>query len=464
MKKFVLILFTFCALVLSCTKIIESDQIYLSYSSYTFNSGCDSLIIGVNSNTDWYVECSADWVNFSEIDDNSVKVSVTENITKEKRTAVLEFVAGTQIKKMDISQLFNSFSGHFADFDESLCLSRNGKYGAFLKAEYYDDGTDKVMIVIKDCETGKDIRAIDGKRTYTGINAISNDGRIIVVRNTSGVDVYKDDAIVDFSVPECNSYVIHSISYDNRIMVGYAYSNSPKRYYPVKWTDGKPEILPLPDYDILGNELVNGGMARGCSDDGSVIYGSEWNTTGLIYWKNGELFYPSDENKEIKVIRKEVNGVLTDVEVTCYYAQTAESCNISANGRYIASTMRDYIDLGQNEVSQEVYYPVIVDTETCKGHVIRITGLTDFAGMTADNDGLCYAGTPRYGVKEGYVFDFRTMTALTLQEWMSSRYGIIIGTNRLVSSVSDNGKMIFGSRVEETLTGTQYPVWCYIAE
>ena len=133
-------------------------------------------------------------------------------------------------------------------------------------------------------------------------------------------------------------------SSDGRYWAGYVGDDSAV-YHPVLWTDGVPEILPMPEKNFRGYDFFNGIMARGISADGSIIYGSTWENDdfGMVYWKKegGEWKSPMPARTCTGYIRRywrteSSNGIIL--------VPTADSaCRMtcaSPNGRWLASTYR----------------------------------------------------------------------------------------------------------------------------
>ncbi len=115
-------------------------------------------------------------------------------------------------------------------------------------------------------------------------------------------------------------------------------------YRPLKWTDGgTPEVLPVPELNFRNEPYVSGVMARGCSADGSVIYGSTWDNLdyGMLYWKDGKVDWVGSDVREVRTVQIE-NGIgeMIDYNIVNGMICTAELTNISPNGRWIAGTYR----------------------------------------------------------------------------------------------------------------------------
>lgn len=76
--------------------------------------------------------------------------------------------------------------------------------------------------------------------------------------------------------------------------------------------------------------------------------------------------------------------------------------------------------------------------------------MSDAMGITADDNGLVFGGTPAMigggGGMEGYVFNASDDTYMSLPEWFMQNYGIVIDKDRLVYKVSSDMKTFFGMK------------------
>lgn len=209
----------------------------------------------------------------------------------------------------------------------------------------------------------------------------------------------------------------------------------------------EPELLQIPEENMNGTQLRNGAMARGCSEDGSVVYGSEWDTQGVVYWKNGEMKYIAKETAIARttLVSNMFTGELDEVEDYAYLKKNAERYCISPNGRYIACTFYDfYTDESGSEPSSDINYPALVDTETGEAILFDKAGFMKSMGTTASNDGTLFGNTTDSGDPQGYVFTKGTSSGVPVGEWMMSEYGIITDNNRYVMNISADNNTVSG--------------------
>ena len=136
-------------------------------------------------------------------------------------------------------------------------------------------------------------------------------------------------------------------------------------------------------------------MARGCSADGSVIYGSTWDNLdyGMLYWKDGKVDWVGSDVREVRTVQIE-NGIgeMIDYNIVNGMICTAELTNISPNGRWIAGTYRteDYPS-PRNYV--QARYPAFFNTETGTTTIVKDFGEGSAAHVTDDGLGIILVGT-----------------------------------------------------------------------
>lgn len=449
---------------LACTKTIEQDQIYLSHSSFTFKAIGESLEIGVDANVEWDIVNDLDWITVGEKTDTSIVITAEANEVDQSRDGVIRFVAGNAQKLLSVSQLNKSFSGKFEDISTlaRVNFSKNGRYYGGFRIEYLSDGNTSVYYpTIVDCYTGE-VKKYESGQGYNEIRALSDDGKIFVITlDSGGTIVYNNGSKTTLEMSGYTWINVEAMSTDGSVMVGYAQNSETRSYVPVRWTNMQPEILEVPEVNAFGDQLWNGVMARGCSEDGSVVYGSEWDAEGLIYWRDGKMYYPGkDYSEKKKVILESWWGI---EEVYCIITKTAEPYSISPNGKYIAASYNDYKPNG-DQPATILNYAVVIDTETNEAHFIKSDEVQQLTGLSVDNDGICYGGSPAAGVSEGYVMDYKTSSVTPISDWMLNRYGVVVDMDRLILGVSSDNNIMYGWKPTLTLLGVQYNSWYYIVD
>ena len=473
MKKYLFLLLGLF-LAAACTDERDFDQIYPARSSYAFDAAGGSVTIEVTSNTAWSADKDADWLTLTASEDRTqLTATATANTTDAVRTALVTLSGGNaETRQITFSQQNAGFTGRFADLydlSDKPVFSRNGKFcGGLINEGYLEDGNTAIKApVIINALTGER-RQLEGSTEYYNLRAVSDDGQVIAINigSAGGTLLIRGEEHITPEVEGHRNARVEAVSSDGSVWVGYAQNTDTRAYAPIKWVNGTPEVLSVPELNMRGTALRNGAMARGCSADGSVVYGSEWDSQGLIYWKNGQLYYPAQESSEIKtiLISSMLTGGLMEGEVACYIRMTAEPYCISPNGRYIGSCFYDYKSNGDDAPATQIVYPALVDTETGESHIMKFESVTAFAkGMTADNDGYCYGNSTDSGDALGWVYDYRGPSMTPMNEWVRNHYGVLIDQNRYIINVSEDGNIISGYCVEKSKkAGTVYMGWYYI--
>lgn len=438
----------------ACQKENSSYKYFRTdYSSYMFKSdGSDTCNILIESNVDWSIVQMPEWVSLCNEESDNISLVAQVNDSNEMREGNIVFSSEAGEYTVVLSQFFNNFNGRFYDLTEfsAPIMSRNGMYIVGMKGRMDENGAGVYTPVIINTRTGE---REEWEPTYdlNGARYISNDGRTVVLyENYSGYhELYIDKEKVDVRLPEgYYNFRIYSASEDGVIWVGYCQDRSDGKYYPVRWTNGEPELLDMPEANLFGQDVShNGTMARGCNADGSVIYGTEWDSRGLVYWKDGIMNFiggdpaynilghdnPDDPN-----------------EITSYTGIVADASTVrmSPNGRYISTAWYSYFD---------GYMVTMIDIET--GNVEIIESLGDSGGETVDNDGNFFAGVPYKSAVVGYRIGLGE-DPVPVTDWLESVYGLKFVDGYMVKSISEDGRTIFGARAMNTVYGVMYSFWC----
>ena len=199
--------------------------------------------------------------------------------------------------------------------------------------------------------------------------------------------------------------------------------------------------MPAKDFD--GNDYSVGIMARGCSTDGNVIYGTTWDNSrgGMVYWKNGEVKYVGEDVRSIDT--KTIDGVT--YSIGSGFICQAEKYKISPSGRYICGT---YNKNTINEVGSVVTesHPAVFDTETETSIIIdELSGQCDHV----TDDGITFVTQNRSCT----VYDINSRTVIgDMPSYVKEKYGLHVD-NMIVNYVSPDGKVIMGTGIEDLVTG-----------
>lgn len=444
---YIFVLFSLVSLF-SCTKEEPqvTDYINLSRLSYTFSNESDSVFVSVKAGGEWNVSTDCDWITIGEKQGDSVCVKVNPNETDEYKTGEIVFTSASAEAKFAVEQLPKSFNGQFYQFplNARAAISPNGKYVAYVYWEidmqanvYHYYG------VIMNVETGKEewhseFEPYDeyGIYYYLTARAVSDDGKTVIWSDDMNTidDVFVNGEKVQMRVPEgYKSPMYNAVSSDGSIVIGNVMRTDKYGYVPVKWTNGEMETLEVPTVSATGDELVNGVIARGCSADGSVIYGSEWDHQGVIYWKNGRMFYPGLDYTEGEYYKR-------IYMFASYFA-------MSPNGKYLGAQYTDAYD-------RTVNCPVLINTETGEANIMK--DCFDSTILTVNDEGIAFGGTPNIGTSFSYVYDFESFATYEYKQWMKDNYGINMKDSHLINYCVDN-RIFFGYEFVATGLGNLCP-------
>lgn len=463
MKKIILLFSLMIILLSSCEKeVLYNDYVKLSVTSFTFDPQSSQSVevdVVTNNSAEWSVVLEeGDWVNYS-VEPGKIIITAENNEGAESRTAVLSVISGKAKSKINLNQLPFGFTGRLVDFPMASVggVSRNGLYAGYVNQEY-DINTDKFNYTCKvyNTETGEiteyevpTITSWDGSMTnnkFSGISCISDDGKTIMFSHSGQArTLIKKDGVDydDLSLPE--GFINPNPEYfssDASVIVGSCRMVSESMPVPVVWRNGTPEILEIPEFVANGDPMsINGVYARGCSDDGSVVYGSEWKLFGLIYWKNGEMFDIGAKYAED----------LGDRKVALIQTHSSTT-NISPNGKFIAA----YFNANGSGALGAEYYPVVVDTETGEATIYR--EYHGYMGVHAMNDGTIFVAK-QMATNGASVIDYKTGELKSVTDWAKERYGLMLSDNRFIDYISADEQVLYGTKLISGGTSVLTPGW-----
>lgn len=438
----------------SCKQETVEDYIILSRLSYTFSNAEDSIVIGVKSNKEWKAESDSDHFTVSKRGTDSAVIKAIPSSEGAAVSGNIQFMAGDMVSVFKVDQLPASFDGRFVDYDLTSygAISPLGKYAAYV---YYEMGADGNYIFHAskiNVETGEE-ETIEipesGGESYDGVLGISDDGETLIFVNFASVNskVYRNGELVELKLPDgYTSPSPQAMSSDGSVIVGFCMDPN-YMYRPMRWSyfGTEYEELEFPTENVGQGDIYPGTMARGCSADGSVVYGSEWLYMGLVYWKDGKLHNLGVEYGEV------------DKDSDAYKKPSArlvmfsDNFKMSPNGRYIAASYKDDLD---PENKKE--YPALIDTET--GDVKMLPELNGVVGLAVSDDGVVFGGTPSFNITQGVVIDFDSKTSIPLSEWFADKYGLTIEDDRFVYYTPAEG-VFYGRKYFYNGMSAFFPMW-----
>ncbi len=453
MKK--TIIYAFAGLLalsgVSCSMEETTPFLRLSMSQFSFDAdGSDTCKVVVDCNGSYTIENDTDWIFIEDDSEGNVRLTVSQNDETSFKNAKIAFVSGNERAEFSVEQMPFIFDGKF-EYVYNVTdptLSRNGRWfaGCMLM-----DGSENLVPFRLDLETGEMTTWPEyarGEYDFTSVWGITDDGNTMILANSMGAYsvIFQDGEILpDLEFPDDDEYIARyqSISADGSVVVGYLNAQNDNKYplghhyIPCRWVNGEIEILEAPDFSLTGGEIANGVMARGCSADGSVIFGSEWDYFGAVVWKDGVMNYIGGDPEYNEIVYGG-NG-----EATAWSGIITHSDRnrISPDGRYIAFLFRD-TDL--------TYYAAMTDLQTGRTEIVDIYGQT---GGMVTNDGDFI-----YGNINGMHLDMDG-NITPLDEWYKSKFGITLSDDYIVTYISTDYKSLSGMKVVQSVNGITYSPW-----
>lgn len=455
----------------SCNRVESPEDSYvrLSVSSHTYYYD-DTAAVRINvksSSSEWTVKADEDWIIVDERNENGVVVSVKNNDGEQWRSGSVIFTCGDASSSFSVEQMPFFFDGTFFEFS-STCIypavSPKGKYMASMRIDGpKENDLYEYIPTYVNVETGE-VTECAPEKDYELFAAISDDARVMVFNNAMQLwsKLVVDGEEVKINLPEnCSNPYIEAVSSDGSVMVGWMYVGlaGQGKYSPARWVNGEPEVLDAPETDLWGYELYAGSYARGCSADGSVIYGGDAKTAGTIWWVDGKM--KSIMDTEYYVLDKKIiEDSFGSFEISAFKGTQNYSSNncMSPNGKYLAT---QYQDFSWNGNSYDLtYHPAVINIET--GKVDVFFDLTDGKMITVDNDGRCYGTNTTLGMGSPLIFDMTAGTSESQIDWLLSEYGLNVSGNRHIWYVSEDNSTIFGVRVVGGgVGGLQFVPWYF---
>lgn len=456
----------FVTLVMSgCQNESSTDYIKLSEGEFSFfGDNNEPKVIEVFSNLPWEAKLlDAPWLEISEITSNTLTLTAKDNDTNIERTTKIIITAGDVIKEVTVYQVqkedeFSRYRTFHNQFQMGAVISPSGKYIGGLKLELNEEGNGFLYYpTIIDIATEE--RVAMGPyppelMTLYGPMAMTDQGELILHDESlvnycfdMNKDEYRIISEFDGAMPS-----VSCVSADGSVWVGYVHSVSKKLSMPMKWVNGVPELLPLPEERARGGAFFYGGQARGISADGSVIYGTEWenNDSAMIYWDKQGNVHPVGKREITGTIMRPVwddNGIETmaPYNLLGFMISWSGKTNVSETGKYIAGTYKEEKLASDGKSIVATYFAAFYNTETDETTIFR--DLSNTSGMAVADDGIGFIGTPVNGVTGGIVVDIENETVLgTSQEWALKEYGIHL-PDGYISYMCAGGEVFMGMSV-----------------
>ena len=461
LKKAALLL-PLLAILGGCTTS-EEDYIKVNMTTCSFR-GLDASPVTIQVNAEpkqWKAEVSGTWIKIVEQTETTLVLNVDDNTDTEERTGEVTLTAGKAMQTIRVVQIaehvLQSSYRTYDDYTMGAVVSPNGRYVGGFTAQWDSDVQAIVMQVnIVDLRNDKvHLLTPFSSSLYNLYDpcAITDNGDVFFHCEDGRIVMFNlsDDAVVLNDVPGAKKPWISQVGSDESgVWVGWA-AGGKTVYTPVKWTNGEAKILPLPEKTFRENkDWLQGGMARGCSHDGKIVYGTTWEglDSFLMWW---------DENDNVRWVSEDLHQV-TRVQILDPNSQTyfdanlvngvkgsSNSHNISPSGRWIAG-MYCIEKLSENKIDIEITScPAFYDTVNDKTYTFP--EYHDACGMTVTDDVIVIIGlNAATGIMTGTcMIDIENGTDLgSTTSWIMNTLGISVPADSYVQYITPDKQVVFG--------------------
>ena len=454
----------------------EKQYVYLSDAVCTFQSaGNEPFTITVETSpAEWTVTPGASWVT-AEQSGNDLVLTAADNADGMERTTTISITAGQAEQTITVIQLSDdSLPMRFRKLAEfhSAVISPNGKWvgGYYSYAEEGDAALHRFIFI--DLETDERIELGPYPESLmfpTSVECITDTGILYAVDANGGMKAFdvNEQNYYEVEVPGVDAATLGlgNVSADGTFWVGWAMVNS--HYRPYVCENGTATMLPLPEKDF--RDVPYDGddfdlMARGFSEDHSIIYGTTWDNKdfGMIYWDadRNVHFVGEDVRKVTTIQRPDGYGGTYDYNIVDGMISWAGQYQISPNGRWIAGTFRTETAVDDGNSIEQTFSPAFYDVENNKTYIMSEYG--DGSGMVVTDDGIGFIGTPSLYTSSCQVVKIETGESLgTLQQYILDLYGIYMPSGYLVYLTPDK-EIWWGATFETEGIVASAPNW-YLA-
>ena len=428
----------------------EVSSVKLQYSQYSFSSGADTLAVNVDfAGMEWEASAEAEWVEAVKQDEGCLLITVGPNSGREGRDAVVSVYTSDMQETIRIHQEGSIPDVQMIDFYEALgnvVMSRNGRF----VVNRTIDSNLQPQVLVTDMETGEVVDYADLVEGFIMILAVSDDGQTILIQNGDMEPALLDrDGMEVLSITPYDGFEPCAMNSDASVIVGIAEKDGDG--VPVVWKDGVITALECPEKDPVGNDLLPGNVyVRGCSSDGSVIYGAEYRSGsyGLIYWKDGVLHNPGNDYAEVVEVLVAFGSYLsrsTRANTVAYDEEMNGCFLVSPDGKYMTAKFVTYEQRDEESAAIIHTCPVLIDLTT--GEMTKIeANINESMGLAVDDSGMIFGVGAGFNGTNGFVFDPATQQAVSISDYFKNTYGVLLDVDRDVRMVGGDGSAFIGKK------------------
>lgn len=463
------------------TETIVEEYVQLETATADFKgAGNEPITINVSANPKFTVkvdkEVDEKWIIVSDTTATSFKVKAEDNDTGLYRSGTITITAGGATQQLTVYQTMQDNGKSIfrkMRYSENA-MSPNCKYAGGFTLVTTDKGESKYEVSVVEVATDKRFvfDLIDPTETQLRFcYAISDQGKLFIDGPTGQVYIFDittmDRTNLGAIIDTKSNAKVNRTSADGNTWVGTCVFPGADGgiTWPMIWENQEPRKLDRPDKSFRGGDPWYGAMARACSADGSVIYGTSWEgyDTALIWWKNGELqgyaggtdvdtgdqiHFISDQEAEIDLYPQFLTNGLRLQD---------QNSNISPNGKYIATMYT--VEVTTPGGVEPGTYPAFFNTETNKTKVFTELG---GCGFSVNDAGIGFTTDSSLGIANGTVVNVETGEILgKADEWIRANFGLSVPAGPIVTT-NANSTIVYGVSTETNAMGSFTVNW-YVA-
>lgn len=450
-----LVLATMVGLLAGCTKQGGEDWIKADKAAITLSAaGTDAVVISVEASTSWTATQSDAWIQLAT-ESNTVTVTAPANEEVAERSGLITLTAGSAKMEISVVQVGRealTANYRFLTNMQSAGISPSGKYVACYAARVADDGNtlefDLYRINLETNEQELIGSYAQSLYEFNFVRCVTDEG-VIFMDRAQTYSVVFEEGKAEYMVEGFDGITsprIEATSGDGSVWVGYGIGET--GYTPVKYVNGVPERMEMPETNFRG-EAVGNVTVRGCSLDGSMAYGSTWDNMdfGMVYWDaEGHVHYAGEDIYTVTPVDLVVNGNPMKYNLVTGMQVQADAFNMSPNGRYIGGTyFKEEANADKTDIVTTML-PAVYDTVEGKTII-----LSDYAGRGAvtavDDNGIALvvatSGMALYS--QTIMVDINTGENLGQTiDYVMDKFGIMLPSSHGVTYLPVGGNTAWG--------------------
>ncbi len=471
---------TIALLAVSCDTGEKDKVVSLDMSLLSFLSEDTPKTVKVFCADPWTASSQDNWITVTP-GDGQFTVAVTENTaTNERSGSVIVKASGYQSATLTVTQ-----SGRPAEAGEAsyrvlsemypygVVISPSGRYCAGFVSFVNEHSEVFYRPVITDLKENIVYNMDPFPETlymFSYADSVTDEGVAyygIGYAKTLQVTLENQATLMTPPADAAQYLSISDTSVDGSLVIGTTMKQDDvaegTKYMPIIYKNGLVEYLPILQTSYRDTPSWGGVIARGCSRDGSIIFGTDWENLegGMCYWRadeNYSKFHWVGEECGHRTVRK---AQLLDDDGTYYDTNLVDGVQgfgsvryLSPDGKWLAGEYRSEVVSDDERDVVVTIRPYFFNTEERLGHIAEYPGMIPTA---ITDDGIAFI-TPNQTQDRTIVVDARTGDKIgDLSDWCMTTYGIN-APEGWVAYCAPNG-ILFGGTNVATALGVYEQYW-----